>query len=285
MVKVKRSEVGTIATEPSEESDARVDVHENPSLPADHRDETIRLLKIFVGILSVISVGLVISLMIVLVSGIIPQAPSNPGAVNTQPVDPGPMFSTTYIPINPNVAAGTPIVEIHSDYQCPWCGRAEYIYGPAFYELSQAGEIDLRIQLRTLVGDAIIKNDDSQRAAMAAVCAYRVDAFWSYHQVIFGNQPPEGEGFSDEQLRVEFPMAAGIQSQQLVDFLACYDSKATEADVVAMEMQGREMGINGTPTFLVNGLKIPFDLQADADVPKQVTAATLLAGIKDLTGG
>ena len=189
-----------------------------------------------------------------------------------------PVFLEHFIPVNASKAKpGAIIVEIHTDYQCPWCQRAEEIYGQALYDASLAGDVELRIHLRTMVGDRIIKNDSSVRAAVAAVCAHENDRFWAYHSTVFVNQPHEGVGFTDDQLRNQFAAQAGITGNTLTRFQTCYDTKATRDAVATMEDEAYALGINGTPAFYVNGIKVNFNLQIDP-----ISAADLVSGLKEL---
>ena len=208
-----------------------------------------------------------------------PTAPASAAPSTTAP--PAPVFMENFIAVNPTaVKQGAIVVEIHTDYQCPYCKDAEDIYGGALGELSQSGDIDLRIVLRTMVGDRIIKNDSSERAANAAVCASEAGHFWAYHSAVFTNQPAEGVGFTDDQLRNAFAAQAGITGADLTAFQTCYDTKAMADRVTAMESEAWQAGVNGTPAFFVNGVKYSWNLQMAAP-----TAAELLNGLQQIAAG
>jgi len=199
----------------------------------------------------------------------------------TPTTTPPPLYLTHYVAVNPTgLKPNAIIIEIHTDYQCPWCQRAEQVYGDALAQLSQSGDIDLRMHLRTIIGDNLIKNDSSERASIAALCADKVGAFWSYHSAVFANQPSEGVGYTDDQLRSTFATQAGITGANLTTFQTCYDTKATSADVTAMEQEGAQAGISGTPTFYVEGQKVNFNLQTTTPID----ANGLLSGLNQLLG-
>ena len=248
--------------------------------PRDSRDAAINALRIAIIVVGAVAVCLAAALIILLVRFSTPTQPA------TTPAPTGtatPLYLQNYVAANPGqVKAGAVIVEIHDDYQCPWCARAEEIYGDALGELSRSGDIDLRIHIRTLVGDQIIHNDSSERSARAAVCADQVGAFWAYHSAIFANQPEEGVGYTDDQLRTVFAGQAGITGRNLTTFQTCYDTKATAQQVAAMEQEGTAAGINGTPTFYVNGRQVNFDLQANSATVQKIPAADLLDALKNL---
>jgi len=161
-----------------------------------------------------------------------------------------------------NVSPDALVVDEHLDYQCPYCHLADSIFGPSFRALAERGDIILRVHIRSFL-DVSLKNDSSTRAAMAATCADEVGDFISYHEAIFTNQPEkEGTGYTDQQLRVDFPAQAGITGPDLTTFQTCYDSKQTLGYVQEMEkVNATSRTINGadqdpaggTPAFYVNG--------------------------------
>ena len=254
--------------------------------PVDPRDSTIRHLQAALTVVILITVALIVA-VILLMSKTAPSsgpASSNSPAPASQPPSVAPYFSTNYVAVNPNVKPGAIVIEIHDDYQCPWCERAEEIYGDALHSLSQSGDIDLRIHIRTLVGDEIIHNDSSERAGIAALCANTIGHFWDYHATIFANQPQEGVGYTDDQLRTDFASQAGITGQDLTDFQTCYDTKATSDLLSSMEKEGVAAGINGTPSFFVNGQQVSFDLQANSATVQPADAANLLKELQQNFG-
>ena len=161
-----------------------------------------------------------------------------------------------------NVKPDALIVNEHLDYQCPYCHLADTLYGSAFRALAERGDIILRIHIRSFV-DKNMNNDSSTRAAMAATCADTVGDFIAYHETIFANQPEqEGTGYTDQQLRVDFPAIAGITGADLTTFQTCYDTQKTLAYVQAMEeVNSTSRTINGadqdppggTPAIFING--------------------------------
>ena len=173
-----------------------------------------------------------------------------------------------------NVSPDALIVDEHLDYQCPYCHLADSIVGPSFRALAERGDIILRVHIRSFL-DTSLKNDSSTRAAIAATCADEVGDFIAYHETIFANQPAkEGAGYTDQQLRVDFPAQAGITGQDLATFQTCYDSKQTLPYVEAMEkVNATSRTINGadqdpaggTPAFYVNGTQLLFNQMVGID--------------------
>jgi len=288
MAKVKRLDMArnqrADAHKPSggepENVDEPATIDDEVAIPqVDPKDTTIHNLQVGLTLVSVVAVALVVAVVLLMF-----RSPTPPTATPSEPTAPKVYTFTNYVPVNTNVKPGAIVVEIHDDYQCPWCERAEEIYGDALHALSQSGDIDLRVHIRTLVGDEIIHNDSSERAGMAALCANTVGHFWDYHATIFANQPQEGVGYTDEQLRVDFASQAGITGKNLTDFQTCYDTKATSNLLTAMEQEGTAAGINGTPSFFVNGQQVSFDLQANAATVQPADPANLLSELQQNFG-
>jgi protein-disulfide isomerase len=81
-------------------------------------------------------------------------------------------------------------------------------------------------------------------AAQAAFCAGRQGAFWQYHDVLFIS-----EDLSPETLN---KLAASIHLD-LSEFGNCMKSDLTRAAVQNDVDEAKRLGIDSTPTFVING--------------------------------
>ena len=91
---------------------------------------------------------------------------------------------------------------------------------------------------------------ESTAAAEASECAAEQDMFWAYHDTIFLNHEGENVGtYSDPALKT-FANALGLDQDQFDD---CFDSRKYRTDVQVDLAEGREAGVNSTPTIFVNG--------------------------------
>ncbi len=176
-------------------------------------------------------------------------------------------------------ADDVPTVVIYEDYQCPACAAREEAYGPALKQLVDAGEIKVERVLATFL-DVRLQNDSSVRAAQAASAADAVGKFREYHEVIFANQPKEGVGFTEQQLRVDFPAQAGITGDDLTKFQELYDAKVFTEFVEASGARLIPDGVNVTPTFKVNGNELVFYDREKQQLLIEPTAESMLAAIK-----
>jgi protein-disulfide isomerase len=100
----------------------------------------------------------------------------------------------------------------------------------------------LRIEWR----DFPYRGQESVNAAVAARAAQAQGRFWEYHDLLYDSQ---FSGFSDENL-TELAREAGLDAQR---FERDYGIGRYERSVRADFQQGLNAGVNGTPTFFING--------------------------------
>jgi protein-disulfide isomerase len=91
---------------------------------------------------------------------------------------------------------------------------------------------------------------ESQWAGEASECAAEQDAFWKYHDYLFENHGGENRGAFNKDNLKQFAVDLELDSEA---FNECLDS-GRHAQVVQSETSaGRQIGVQSTPTFLVNG--------------------------------
>ena len=100
----------------------------------------------------------------------------------------------------------------------------------------------LRIEWR----DFPYRGQASVNAAAAARAAQAQGKFWEYHDLLYEEQ---SSGFSDENL-LAFAKKAGLDKRR---FESDYESGRYKGVVQADFQKGLKLGVNGTPTFLING--------------------------------
>ena len=102
--------------------------------------------------------------------------------------------------------------------------------------------------------------DESQWAAEAAECAGDQDAYWEYHDYLFSHQNGENQGaFSKDNLK-KFAVELKLDTQA---FNECMDSGKYTQLITDQTNFARQLGVQSTPSFLVNGQGVvgaqPFD--------------------------
>jgi protein-disulfide isomerase len=133
---------------------------------------------------------------------------------------------------------GAPITIVEfSDFQCPYCKQATQVVEQVLKEYKS--EVKIIFKHMPLPNHPL-----AFKAAEAAVCAAEQGRFWPYHDRLFGSTDLSAEGL--KKTAVELGLDAGR-------FNACVGSEAARAVVLSNLQEARRLGIQGTPTFIVNG--------------------------------
>lgn len=135
-----------------------------------------------------------------------------------------------------------PVVVIEfSDFQCTYCRKANALL--RMEQRRHPGSI--RVVFRHFPLSSI--HPLAEDAALAAECADREGAFYRYVSTLFEHQT-ELASLSWAQLAA----LAGITDSSKID--TCVRERATAARVADDVSAGVQLGIKGTPTFLINGI-------------------------------
>lgn len=129
----------------------------------------------------------------------------------------------------------------YGDYECPACGQA---YG-IIKEVQRALNGRLRFVFRNFPLATI--HPHAERAAEAAEAAAAQERFWEMHDMLFENQ----EALEDEDL-AEYAKNLGLDAKRLAVEI---ESGAHIARVREDFQSGIRSGVNGTPTFYINGVR------------------------------
>jgi protein-disulfide isomerase len=100
----------------------------------------------------------------------------------------------------------------------------------------------LRIEWR----DFPYRGRESVNAAVAARAAQAQGRFWEYHDLLYNSQ---FSGYSDENL-IALGRRAGLDADR---FERDYENARYEPLVRADFQKGLDVGVNGTPTYFING--------------------------------
>jgi protein-disulfide isomerase len=157
-----------------------------------------------------------------------------PGAAEPERVAP---IATDH---SPALGADDPAVTVveFSDFQCPYCSRAT----KTVYQLRDLYPERVRIVFKHFPLDIHPK---APAAHVAAEAAHRQGKFWEMHDLIFENQHEMSE---DRYLA--YAGALGLDIQQ---FQADRRSQDVRLRVLQDAEHAVELGIFGTPAFVING--------------------------------
>jgi protein-disulfide isomerase len=129
----------------------------------------------------------------------------------------------------------------YGDYQCPHCGRAY----PILKKVQQKLGSQLRFVFRNFPLTQI--HPEAEHAAESAESAGAQGSFWPMHDRLFERQ----FALDDESL-LEYATDLGLSAGQLRKDL---DARRYLARVREDFMSGVKSGVNGTPTFFINGVR------------------------------
>lgn len=127
----------------------------------------------------------------------------------------------------------------YGDYECPYCGRAHIEVKRL---LSEVGN-QIRFSFRNFPLSEI--HPQALPAAHAAEAAALQGEFWSMHDLILENQ----RGLSKDRLWA-FADTLGLD---VLQFSRDLESPKVAERVKEDFMSGVRSGVNGTPTFFING--------------------------------
>ncbi|QXU40772.1 thioredoxin domain-containing protein [Pedobacter sp. D749] len=139
-----------------------------------------------------------------------------------------------------NLNADLVIVE-YGDYQCPYCGAAY----PVLKELMNQFGSQIKFVFRNFPLSEM--HEYARAAALAAEAAALQNKFWEMHDAIYENQQNLNEHLLlelAEELKLDIPQ-----------FKSDLKSSVLKAKVDEDFESGVVSGVNGTPSFYVNGKK------------------------------
>jgi protein-disulfide isomerase len=153
---------------------------------------------------------------------------------------------TATIPIEkPNVKVSSPVVlEEYGDYQCPPCGM---LY-PVLKDIEHEYGKQLQIVFHHLPLTKIHKN--AMKAAHAAEAARNQGKFWEMHDRLYRNQNEWKDLDDPRPMFVQYARDLGLNADR---FTRDLDSPEIEQRITADMQKATSLGINGTPTVLIDG--------------------------------
>jgi len=150
----------------------------------------------------------------------------------------------------------------NGDYECPFCGQAYYI----IKEVQELLGTNLRFVFRNFPLTQVHPN--AQNAAEAAESAGAQNMFWEMHDCLYEHQQAPGV-----KHLVQYATTLGLD---LPKFLYDFSNHVHSARIREDFLSGVRSGVNGTPTFFVNGLRYnqSWDLETLLDNLRRIISKT-----------
>jgi protein-disulfide isomerase len=129
----------------------------------------------------------------------------------------------------------------YGDYQCPYCGRAY----PIVKKLQKKFGDSLRFVFRNFPIQEVHPN--AYNAALAAEAAALQGKFWEMHDILY-----EHQSALDPESLIEYSGSLGLDLKR---FKKDFESEGLRQLIYHDLETGLRSGVNGTPSFYVNGVK------------------------------
>jgi protein-disulfide isomerase len=139
-------------------------------------------------------------------------------------------------------------VVMFGDFQCPYCARG----AEALEEVRKRHPKDVRVVHRDY---PLPFHQEAVPAAVAARCAARQGKYWEAHDALYAQ--------FDRLSAETYTEVARTLSLNASAFEACRKDPTVRAEIDADAKAGAAAGVEGTPAFFINGIRIAGALPAD----------------------
>ncbi len=150
------------------------------------------------------------------------------------------------------------------DFQCPACGSFE----PIVRQVLADNKDTLKFSFRHFPLTQIHKN--ALLAAKASEAAALQGKFWEMHDILYDKQEEWGEALNAREFIMLYANTLKLDSKK---FTADLDNKVLEDKILAEFKEGVKLGVQGTPTFFLNGKKVEDTPRNLADFNKMIKDA------------
>jgi protein-disulfide isomerase len=138
-------------------------------------------------------------------------------------------------------------LEEFGDYQCPPCGELH----PSLKKLKQEFGPNLNFVFRNLPLTTLHKN--ALAAAQAAEAARMQNRFWEMHDLLYENQDLWKDDINPKSIFWKFAADLGLDTGRFMSDMA---DRQVNLRIEADQSAAAELGIDGTPTLLIDGRKL-----------------------------
>lgn len=135
----------------------------------------------------------------------------------------------------------------YGDFQCPACAN----YEPIVQDLLKEFPEDLRLVYRHFPLITIHRN--AYAASRASEAAGMQGKFWEMHDLLYERQKDWEKASNPKEIFVNYAKEIGLDEEK---FKKDFDSGSSEEKINKDLASGRSLGVNATPTFLLDGRKV-----------------------------
>lgn len=131
----------------------------------------------------------------------------------------------------------------YSDYQCPACGY----FHPIVKKLKEEFGEQLHINYKFF---PLNSHQYAALSARAAQAARNQDKFLEMHNMLFEGQQRWSSSPNPQPIFMSYAREIGLDMNR---FRSDLNSAETQRTVMEEKREGQNMGVNATPTFIING--------------------------------
>lgn len=174
----------------------------------------------------------------------------------------------------PANAAGVVDITLFVDYLCPICGEFEKANGEVLDGLVSSGAATLEIHPIAFLDNRSQGTKYSTRATNAAACVanFTPDAFYTFHGLLFDNQPAENTPGLDDATIISLANQAGANAQvadcidggDFSDWVGAETTRAMSGVLAINNLDPSFTSVTGTPTVLINGVPFQYSYPFDS---------------------
>lgn len=155
------------------------------------------------------------------------------------------------------------------DFQCPACGAYEPLVAQAVAESAQ----DVRFVFRHFPLTQIHQN--ALLASKYAEASSIQGKFWEMHDMLYAKQQ---DWSASPQAKILFEGYAKTLGMDVAKLSSDAQSSPVEAKILAQLKEGTKLGVQGTPTFFINGKKLETNPRTVEELKKLIQDAKNQAG-------
>lgn len=152
------------------------------------------------------------------------------------------------------------LIQEFADFQCIHCYN--------FYDQTELTLIENHVETGEVLYELNLVDflgAESAAAAEAAYCAADQNLFWEYHDAVFANYSQGNNGGYTRDRLIAF---AESLDMNVGAFTQCLQSGEKAAVVAQGRQDAADLGVTGTPSFIVNGTllggNVPYDQLVEA---------------------
>lgn len=141
---------------------------------------------------------------------------------------------------------------IYEDFQCPGCNAFEAAYHQKIRDAVEAGQINVEYRIVSFLDRASL-NEYSSRAANASLVVLDqagAEEFWTFHDLLYADQPAEGTEGHDNDTLIDLAVEAGADRDLVEEGIE--DGWFDQWVVNATDEMSKQ-GVTSTPTVLIDG--------------------------------